>query len=928
MRRSLAFCTLLMTAVGAATAADRETRSAPVAGETVACWIGEHRVQMTLALDEVAVTATPGSALAKDAFPFASGWNGAPAHLRVAPVPDRHALDAARPGIERRGFTSLSAILYDPSARAPTAHILERRLALHLTPGETPEGIASRFPVDLVERLPYGDFVLFSARSASLLSAVDAVDQIMLAGAADSATPLFARLHVAKADPNDPLFVQQWHLKNTGAQVPSAVAGNDINPSAAWNAGFHGEGVNIAIVDIGVATDHPDLAANCARPLHVNFNGAPNGPTDARPNVALGPDAFHGTVVAGLAAASGDNAQGVTGVAYRSGIIGERLVGAPTTDQTDADAMLWRASDADPTTRVHVSNNSWGDPDDGRILAGTGPLIQAAFATGATIGRGGRGIIYTWACGNGAASFDNACYDGFNNSRYTIAVSATNAAGTRESYSEQGCCVLVNAPGGNMPGNGVVSTDGVGTLGFNTRATASGGDYTDPNDLSGGLPLVGTSFSAPIAAGVCALMIQARPSLTWRDVQHILVQSSTKNDPGNAGWSSRGALRPFNHGYGFGRVNASAAVALAQGWTLAPREAAPLTGTGTGAGMAIPDAGPGSTRTLVTSTIPLSGPADFRVEHVEFTVHATHTYRGDLTYRLRSPAGTASIVLDRPGDNNDNLDWTFMSVACWGEHPTGTWSLDIIDNAAGDAGSLTSWSLKAYGYQPYQIPVITGTVPDGIAPGSPDTVLTVTGTGLGLDGGGLGMFTVFWNGTALAAPTVISPTQFQVTIPAGLIGAFGSSGSLTATNPAFLGEGGGTTPSAWSVPIDTAPTISAIANQAVPHDTAVPTLPFTVGDAETAANLLTVTAVSDNPALFPSGNIVLSGSGAARTLALAPSAGGTGAATISVAVSDGARTTITTFVVAVNPPPSDHRCGLGSLFGLLLLACAYRRRQD
>ena len=80
----------------------------------------------------------------------------------------------------------------------------------------------------------------------------------------------------------------------------------------------------------------------------------------------------------------------------------------------------------------------------------------------------------------------------------------------------------------------------------------------------------GTSVSAPMVAGIVALMRQANRNLSWRDVKVILADSARKNDPKNKGWGQSGMkygsfdkYYHFNHLYGFGLVDAKAAVDLA-----------------------------------------------------------------------------------------------------------------------------------------------------------------------------------------------------------------------------------------------------------------------------------------------------------------------------------------------------------------------------
>jgi len=103
-----------------------------------------------------------------------------------------------------------------------------------------------------------------------------------------------------------------------------------------------------------------------------------------------------------------------------------------------------------------------------------------------------------------------------------------------------------------------------------------------------------------------------------------------------------------------------------------------------------------------------------------------------------------------------------------------------------------------------------------------------------------------------------------------------------------------------NVNANTAPTISVIAAQTINQDSNTGTLAFTVGDAQTAAGSLNVSASSSNTSLVPNSNIVFGGSGANRTVTVTPTSGQTGTATITVTVSDGSLTRSDTFVLTVN----------------------------
>jgi VCBS repeat-containing protein len=121
--------------------------------------------------------------------------------------------------------------------------------------------------------------------------------------------------------------------------------------------------------------------------------------------------------------------------------------------------------------------------------------------------------------------------------------------------------------------------------------------------------------------------------------------------------------------------------------------------------------------------------------------------------------------------------------------------------------------------------------------------------------------------------------------------------TLLATDPS-----GATTTETFTVQIGNAPTVSAIADVTIAEDTSTTALAFTIGDVETAASNLQVTATSSNPALIPVSNIVLGGSGANRTVLATPVANASGTSTITLTVTDanGLKTT-ETFVVTVTP---------------------------
>jgi subtilisin-like proprotein convertase family protein len=475
-----------------------------------------------------------------------------------------------------------------------------------------------------------------------------------------------ARQRFTRAAPNDPSFGNQWHLRNTGQS--GGLAGVDVDVVGTWDFTLNqrlGTGVNIAIVDDGVQIAHPDLAPNYRSALSYDFNGNDTNPTPASGNT-------HGTSCAGVAAAFGNNSIGVSGAAPRAGIAGIRILGAAVSDATEGLASTFQNNNQSGQGSNHIYSNSWGPADDGNTLEAPGPAMTAALAAGATQGRGGRGSIFLWAGGNGRGSADNSNYDGYANNRNVIAVAAADNLGRQSSYSEDGANIFVSAPS-----NG-------GTLGITTTSTATG--YTSS--------FGGTSSATPLAAGVVALMLEAKPNLTARDVKHILARSSRVINGSDGSWVTNAAGRTHSQRFGFGVADAQAAVALAQTWNnVGPLMIASVASSPT-LNLAIPD----NTTTYISTSLTLTRP--MVIETVEITVDLVHPYQGDLDIQLTGPTGITSILAvgGRSASNGTGYrNWTFTSVRHWDENAIGTWTLALRDRGASDLGTLNNWSLRFYG---------------------------------------------------------------------------------------------------------------------------------------------------------------------------------------------------------------------------------------
>ncbi|UCG33153.1 MAG: S8 family serine peptidase [Phycisphaerales bacterium] len=634
---------------------------------------GDHRVDLSLALDELDVRVAPG------AEADLAAWN---VHNRPLDMPPgrleatgqgtasfRCAAHAGIPSLMRTAArlrqsewaSRVHPVAYDSPealvARDPLRRkVLTTEFVVRLHPGDDPESVVRLSGANLVRRLPIGsDLYLFAAEDE--LEAVRLANMLREVGAAVAAQPIIEEV-MAKRFPNDPLYPDQWHLNNTGQG--GGVPGIDINAESAW-AVSDGSGTVIGIVDDGLEINHPDLAGNHDNSLGYDYND--NDP-DPSPTCYQN----HGTGVAGLAAARGYNGTGVVGAAPLATLAGIRLLGAAHTDVQEGLALQHRAD------AISIYNNSWGPYDNGTVKQGPGVSAAAAIETGINEGRGGKGCVYVWAAGNGGLSNDNVNYDGYANSRYSIAITSITDGDIKPNYTERGACIMASAPsaGGSSY---LTTTDNSGSCG------GTAGDYRDT--------FGGTSGAAPQGAGVVALVLAANPQLTWRDVQHVLVNSVAKNHAIDYGWAVNGAGHEYNHKYGFGRLDALAAVQLAQSWVNVPPEVS--VEQTIAPSLAVPDDDPAG----VTSQITID--ADIKIETVEIPVLIWTPNRGDLRIELTSPDGTVSILAESNHDTNNNYNWTFTSIQHWDEHSPGVWTLRVIDEVPGNTASLSEWTLRLWG---------------------------------------------------------------------------------------------------------------------------------------------------------------------------------------------------------------------------------------
>ncbi|KAH9843157.1 peptidase S8/S53 domain-containing protein [Rhodofomes roseus] len=469
----------------------------------------------------------------------------------------------------------------------------------------------------------------------------------------------------------DPEFSRQWHIVNE--KHPK----NMMNVSGLWEMGVTGIGVIAALVDDGLDYTSEDLAPNFYAYGSHDFNDHTDLPTPVLSND------HHGTRCAGQIAAAKNDVCGV-GIAYDSKVAGLRILSGPIADVDEAAALNYDFQN------TSIYSCSWGPPDDGRSMEGQNYLIRKAMVNGIQHGREGKGSIFVFASGNGGRTDDQCNFDGYTNSIFSVTVAAVDHQGLHPDYSEA-CAANMVVAYSSGGGNAITTTD----RGANKCAHTHGG----------------TSAAAPNVAGVFALLLQVRPDLTWRDVQHLCVKSALKINPDDPDWEKTASGNSFSYKYGYGVVDAYKLVEVARDWQLVKPQAfveMPAIQVNNGSmdvfqkaegGISI--APGGVTSAMAVSQAQLDSDNLGKLEHITVKVWITHSRRGDVEVELISPNGVRSILAARRyGDSATTgyPGWTFMTVKHWDENPVGTWTLRVSDQAKeGESGVFLGWTMNLWG---------------------------------------------------------------------------------------------------------------------------------------------------------------------------------------------------------------------------------------
>lgn len=416
---------------------------------------------------------------------------------------------------------------------------------------KTGEATAEEGGYEILRWLPYSPrTAVIRVSGGADFGVLEACERFLTRDDVVFAEPNLVATVVPDVTPNDFLFANQ---PNHGI----------IRTEDAWDVTFGSEDIIIAVVDTGCDVDHPDFVTPDFTKIYQPFDFA-----GVDTNV-FNNSSSHGTQSCGIASAVADNSEGVSGVAPGCQLMPIRWPSGGT-DTDYADMYVWIAG-LDPASATpgfpavispgaDVISNSFGLGQ--AAISGT---MSNAFDTITDDGRDGLGCVVVYSVGN-----NNVDFTAGNGRRWaeydrTIAVASSrnsppDAAEVKVSSSSFGLALDVCAPGGGPGGSGetrVMSAVNVGAGNTAGSATAVSNDYSTFGQ---------TSCACPQVSGVAALVLSVRPDLTWDEVRDIIRETADRidvdnNDPIGQWVDNDGDDFPeFSQWYGYGRINAAAAV--------------------------------------------------------------------------------------------------------------------------------------------------------------------------------------------------------------------------------------------------------------------------------------------------------------------------------------------------------------------------------
>jgi len=556
----------------------------------------------------------------------------------------------------------------------------------------------------------------------------------------------------------DPLFEFAWHMNPTAVAAfswfssPKALS---INLDQVRAMGLTGLGVNITVVDSGMQIDHPDLKPNIDMTRNINLDPLLSvgcqvcDSKNTSPPLVPGEQGNQGTAVAGIIGAVGWNGIGARGIAPQSKLSAYNLSAPRFTTVSDNDYLRIFSIATDVVCHsASAGAEILSEQPDFNFDA-----YDLAQRSKTRVGRDGLGIIYLKASGDLAEKGGNAAFDQRNATSWGMIVGSHNILGRKSTTSSPGANVWISAPGGEAGFQsdyeeleikppvinfypGIVAPDI-----FNAKFPCSVGYAKSPKyfqseadvdpkvhsvghssgfnlgwhelnqDCQYTATLPSSAAATGVAAGAVALLLEANPKLTWRDVKYIIAKTAKPIDANISSeitsirgsqyektlpWVSNAGGFKFHNSYGFGALDIAAAVKVANpnsyrtlpplfdtNWVLA---ASPF--------LRIPAA------SIAGAFSDFFEVYDILIESVQVRVNISHPDASHIGIELVSPNGTRSILKSiKDGSRFDGIrNMVFLSNAFYGERSRGNWQLRVVDGKEGQTpGHLNNWSIRVTG---------------------------------------------------------------------------------------------------------------------------------------------------------------------------------------------------------------------------------------
>jgi subtilisin family serine protease len=435
------------------------------------------------------------------------------------------------------------------------------------------------------------------------------------------------------SDSDDPLLSYQWHL--TAIHLD-------------WNR-YSGKGVSVGVVDSGVECKHPDLNRNIDFNSSYNYGDDSNNPSPTSSQLRVDSiDSAHGTACAGIIGAVGWNGKGVRGVAPDVSIVG--LNAFASGRDADFEDALQRD--------VDISSNSWGGADSTWLYEDIASI--RGVESGCKDGRRGLGTIYVFASGNEGNS---ANYSPLHGHHCVINVGAFDKSATVPDYSNYGENIAIVAPAGGDD-YGIFTTDLLGmSYGMESRDSRTPRFSDQTGDYTG--LMNGTSSAVPVVSGLSALLLQANPDLSYRDLKYILMRTAQNHF--NIDATPNGAGLSYSPKSGFGVIYPEEAIAMAENFKGLGEEKRVSNGKRVSKNLS---------KSGGEVEIVIKIDSSIKIEHTELTVNVEReSYElTSLSLKLISPAGTESHILTGDSNINGELDnWSFNSLRFLDEDSEGEW---------------------------------------------------------------------------------------------------------------------------------------------------------------------------------------------------------------------------------------------------------------